>query len=128
MLYIREPSLGGIGRGYVIPIQLIIMHYLCVKRYLLRRTSYISYIVAHIRGKLVSISFGLIQSLSVHHKLYIQGEYNIDSMKQKKVKVPYEGYKLPPSAEQGGQFVDFKKIMERKPVKVVKRRVKKNAM
>jgi|TARA_R100001443_G_scaffold4220_1_gene12504 hypothetical protein len=48
-------------------------------------------------------------------------------MKQKKVKVPYEGYKLPPSAEQGGQFVDFKKIMERKPVKVVKRRVKKSA-
>jgi len=53
---------------------------------------------------------------------------NIDSMKQKKVKVPYEGYKLPPSAEQGGQFVDFKKIMERKPVKVVKRRIKKNAV
>ena len=49
-------------------------------------------------------------------------------MKQKKVKVPYEGYILPPSAEQGGQFVDFKKIMERKPVKVVKRRVKKNAL
>ena len=75
-----------------------------------------------------SISFGLSLSLSVHHKLYIQGEYNIDSMKQKKVKVPYEGYKLPPSAEQGGQFVDFKKIMERKPVKVVKRRVKKSAV
>ena len=48
-------------------------------------------------------------------------------MKQKKVKVPYEGYKLPPSAEQGGQFVDFKRIMERKPVKVVKRIVKKGA-
>jgi len=70
----------------------------------------------------------MILSLSVHHKLYIQGEHNIDSMKQKKVKVPYEGYKLPPSAEQGGQFVDFKKIMERKPVKVVKRRVKKSAV
>jgi len=48
--------------------------------------------------------------------------------KQKRVKVPYEGYKLPPSAEAGGKFVDFKKIMERKPVKVVKRRVKKNAL
>ena len=48
--------------------------------------------------------------------------------KQKKVKQPYEGYKLPPSAEQGGQFVDFKRIMERKPVKVVKRRIKKNAV
>ena len=41
-------------------------------------------------------------------------------MKQRKVKVPYEGYKLPPSAEQGGQFVDFKKVIERKPVKKVK--------
>ena len=49
-------------------------------------------------------------------------------MKQKKVRVPYSNYGLPPSAEQGGQFVDFKKIMERKPVKVVKRRVKKNAL
>ena len=41
-------------------------------------------------------------------------------MKQRKVKVPYEGYKLPPSAEQGGQFVDFKRVIERKPVKKVK--------
>lgn len=47
------------------------------------------------------------------------------SMKKKAAKTPYEGYTLPPSAEKGGQFVDFKKIMERKPVKVVKRRVKK---
>ena len=42
------------------------------------------------------------------------------NMKQRKVKIPYEGYKLPPSAEQGGQFVDFKKVIERKPVKKVK--------
>ena len=49
-------------------------------------------------------------------------------MKQRKVRVPYTNYELPPSAEQGGQFVDFKKIMERKPVKVVKRRVKKSAV
>jgi len=48
--------------------------------------------------------------------------------KQRKVKVPYEGYKLPPSAEQGGKFVDFNKIMNRKPIKVVKRRIKKNAV
>mgnify|MGYP003120627692 FL=1 len=42
------------------------------------------------------------------------------NMKQRKVKIPYEGYKLPPAAEQGGQFVDFKKVIERKPVKKVK--------
>jgi len=48
--------------------------------------------------------------------------------RKKRVKVPYENYGLPPSAELGGKFVDFKKIMERKPVKVVKRRVKKNAL
>jgi hypothetical protein len=42
------------------------------------------------------------------------------NMKQRKVKIPYEGYKLPPSAEQGGQFVDFNKVIERKPVKKVK--------
>ena len=41
-------------------------------------------------------------------------------MKQRKVKVPYEGYELPPSSEQGGQFVDFKRVIERKPVKKVK--------
>ena len=43
-------------------------------------------------------------------------------MKQRKVKIPYEGYKLPPSAEQGGQFVDFKRVIERKPVKVVRKK------
>ena len=43
------------------------------------------------------------------------------NMKQRKVKIPYEGYELPPSsAEAGGQFVDFKKVIERKPVKKVK--------
>ncbi len=41
-------------------------------------------------------------------------------MKQRKVKVPYEAYGLPPSAEQGGKFVDFNKVMDRKPVKKVK--------
>jgi hypothetical protein len=39
-------------------------------------------------------------------------------------KQPYEGYTLPEVSEKGGQFVDFKRIMERKPVKVVKRRLK----
>ena len=34
------------------------------------------------------------------------------TMKQRKVRVPYTNYKLPPSAEQGGQFVDFNKVMK----------------
>ena len=45
------------------------------------------------------------------------------NMKQKKVRVPYSNYGLPPSAEQGGQFVDFNKIIERKVIKKV--RIKK---
>jgi hypothetical protein len=48
----------------------------------------------------------------------------MNGMKKRATKVPYESYTLPPSAEKGGQFVDFKRIMERKPVKVVKRRRK----
>ena len=36
------------------------------------------------------------------------------TMKQRKVRVPYTNYKLPPSAEQGGQFVDFNKVMKKK--------------
>ena len=40
-------------------------------------------------------------------------------------KVPYESYELPKSSEKGGQFVDFNRIIERKPVKVVKRIKKK---
>ena len=47
----------------------------------------------------------------------------MNSMKKRATKVPYEGYTLPPSAEKGGQFVDFKRIIERKPVKKV--RIKK---
>ena len=43
--------------------------------------------------------------------------------RKRAVKIPYEGYTLPPSSEKGGQFVDFKRIMERKPVKKV--RIKK---
>ncbi len=45
------------------------------------------------------------------------------NMKKRATKIPYEGYTLPPSAEKGGQFVDFNKIIERKPVKKV--RIKK---
>ena len=45
-------------------------------------------------------------------------------MKQRKVRVPYSNYGLPPSAEQGGQFVDFNEVIrERKLVKKV--RIKK---
>ena len=48
-----------------------------------------------------------------------------DIMKKRASKIPYEGYTLPPSAEKGGQFVDFNRIIERKPVKrVVKLRKK----
>jgi len=46
-------------------------------------------------------------------------------MKQKKVRVPYSNYGLPPSAEQGGRFVDFNEVIkDRKPVKKVK--IKRN--
>ena len=38
---------------------------------------------------------------------------------------PYEGYTLPDVSERGGQFVDFKRIVDREPVKVVRRRRKK---
>ena len=42
--------------------------------------------------------------------------------KKRVTKEPYEGYTLPASSEKGGQFVDFKRIIERKPVKVVRRK------
>ena len=48
------------------------------------------------------------------------------TMRQKKVRVPYTNYKLPPSAEQGGQFVDFNKVLKLKKVKKVVRK-KRNA-
>ena len=48
---------------------------------------------------------------------------NLVSMNKKRVtKEPYEGYTLPASSEKGGQFIDFKRIADRKAVKVVKRR------
>ena len=46
-------------------------------------------------------------------------------MKQRKVRVPYTNYKLPPSAEQGGQFVDFNKVLKTKKVKTARK--KRNA-
>jgi len=46
-------------------------------------------------------------------------------MKKRVTKEPYEGYTLPPSSEKGGQFVDFKRIIERKSVKKIKKIRKK---
>ena len=47
-----------------------------------------------------------------------------DIMNRKRAsKQPYEGYTLPAVSERGGQFVDFNRIIERKPVKKV--RIKK---
>jgi len=44
-------------------------------------------------------------------------------MKKKSLaKQPYESYELPKSAEKGGSFVDFNRIIERKPVKVVRKK------
>ena len=41
-------------------------------------------------------------------------------MKKRATKIPYEGYTLPPSAEKGGMFVDFNKIIGRKIIKKVR--------
>jgi hypothetical protein len=47
-------------------------------------------------------------------------------MKKRVTKEPYEGYELPPSAEKGGQFVDFIQAYKEAPTKVpVKRIIKK---
>ena len=48
------------------------------------------------------------------------------TMKQKKVKIPYANYQLPPSAELGGKFVDFNEVLQHKKV-VKKVRKKRNA-
>jgi len=53
------------------------------------------------------------------------------NMNKKKSRIPYErhaGNMTPESSKKGKPFVDFNKIMNRKPVKVVKRRVKKSAV
>ena len=40
-------------------------------------------------------------------------------MKRKRAtKEPYEGYTLPPSAEKGGSFIDFKQAYKEAPTKV----------
>ena len=41
-------------------------------------------------------------------------------MKKRATKIPYEGYTLPPSAEKGGQFIDFNEPYKSKvPIKRV---------
>tara|TARA_R110000744_G_scaffold379416_1_gene497360 strand:+ start:96 stop:269 length:174 start_codon:yes stop_codon:yes gene_type:complete len=50
--------------------------------------------------------------------------------KRRAAREPYEGYTLPAVSERGGQFIDFKSIMEsdgpehkeRKPIRIVKKR------
>jgi len=39
-------------------------------------------------------------------------------MKKKAAKIPYESYGLPPSAELGGSFIDFKQAYKEAPTKV----------
>ena len=47
-----------------------------------------------------------------------------DNMKKRASKIPYEGYTLPPSAEKGGQFIDFNEPYKSKvPIKrIIKRK------
>ena len=47
-------------------------------------------------------------------------------MRKRATKIPYEGYTLPPSAEKGGQFVDFKEAYKQAPTKVpIKKEMKR---
>ena len=45
-------------------------------------------------------------------------------MRKRATKIPYEGYTLPPSAENGGSFIDFNQAYKEAPTKVPKKRVK----
>jgi len=45
-------------------------------------------------------------------------------MRKKASKIPYEGYTLPPSAEKGGQFIDFKQAYREAPTKVPLKKVR----
>ena len=46
------------------------------------------------------------------------------NMKKRATKIPYEGYTLPPSAEKGGSFVDFKQAYREAPTKVPVKKVR----
>jgi len=43
-------------------------------------------------------------------------------MKKRATKIPYENYGLPASAELGGAFIDFNEVLEKRPVKRIRRR------
>ena len=43
-------------------------------------------------------------------------------MKKRASKIPYENYGLPASAELGGAFIDFNEVLEKRPVKRIRRR------
>jgi hypothetical protein len=45
------------------------------------------------------------------------------NMRKRATKEPYEGYTLPPSAEKGGSFIDFKQAYREAPTKVPKKRI-----
>tara|TARA_R100000458_G_scaffold59046_1_gene68533 strand:- start:309 stop:461 length:153 start_codon:yes stop_codon:yes gene_type:complete len=45
-------------------------------------------------------------------------------MKKRATKIPYEGYTLPPSAERGGSFVDFKQAYRESTIKVPVKKVR----
>ena len=45
------------------------------------------------------------------------------NMRKRPTKAPYEGYTLPPSAEKGGSFIDFKQAYREAPTKVPKKRI-----
>tara|TARA_R100001594_G_scaffold150169_2_gene210343 strand:- start:639 stop:824 length:186 start_codon:yes stop_codon:yes gene_type:complete len=47
-----------------------------------------------------------------------------NNMRKRATKIPYEGYTLPPSAEKGGQFIDFKQAYKEAPTRVPVRKVK----
>jgi len=45
------------------------------------------------------------------------------NMRKRATKEPYEGYTLPPSAEKGGSFIDFKQAYREAPTKVPKKKI-----
>ena len=45
------------------------------------------------------------------------------NMRKRTTKEPYECYTLPPSAEKGGSFIDFKQAYREAPTKVPKKRI-----
>tara|TARA_R100001079_G_scaffold109067_2_gene80898 strand:+ start:191 stop:538 length:348 start_codon:yes stop_codon:yes gene_type:complete len=95
-----------------------------------RQATLKDFLESSVVGQFYSISFGLFY-LSQSTISFIYKENIIMNMNKKKSRIPYErhaGNMIPESSKKGKPFVDFNKIMKRKPVKVVKRRVKKSAV